>query len=63
MLHTTVKKYLNTILEHEYLQMIFCDVWRVDWKSMVRPLLLAIGLEHHLLKITKDLAIGQRHAN
>ena len=43
--------------------MIFCDVWRVDWKSMMRPLFLAIGLEHHLLKITKDLAIGQPHAN
>ena len=33
--------------------MIFCDVWRVDWKSMVRPLFLAIGLKHHLLKIKK----------
>ena len=42
--------------------MIFCDVRRVDWKSMVRPLFLAIGLEHHLLKIKKDLTIG-RHAN
>ena len=42
--------------------MIFCDVWRVDWKSMVRPLFLAIGLKHHLLKIKKDLAIERFHS-